>query len=106
MAVSSCSMVDLFFSPLVKFLLAYAIGSSMSPCFCVSTAPLAILEASVYKINFCVKSGNFRMTGDNNFCLSVSNAFWHSVVHSNLAFFFNRLFKGAAMSEKYGMNRR
>lgn len=79
--------MDLLLSPFVNDRLAYAIGKSISPCFCDNTAPHAIFDASVLSMNVLLKSGNFSICGDKSLFLSVLKARSQSSLQMNLTFF-------------------
>lgn len=66
MAANPWSVVDLFLSPLVKDLEAYAIGNCTPLCSCESTASHACLLASVVMQNSLLKSGYCNNVGFNN----------------------------------------
>ena len=67
------------------------------------TAPNATLELSVCTTNGLLKSANYNTGGDIMLSLSVSNAAWCRVVHSNFVPFFLNAFNGAAISARWGM---
>ena len=103
-AKASFSYVSYFISLSFNVREAYAIGRSLFIFPCDNIPPTAIPEASVVKINGFEKSGYCKTGSSHNLCFSISNDSSCLDVQSKRTSFFNKLVKGLANVEKFGMN--
>jgi hypothetical protein len=99
-AKPSLSVIVKFLSAVESFLLAKAMGWSMSPApGYAKTAPNEMDEVSTCTLNSLLQSGKTNIGAMTIFFFSVLRLCWNSSVHWNLIYFFNSFSIGVFIYE-------